>query len=110
MKGRADFGNGGEGRGIGAGEATEGEVHAMLLRLLWLAVFDKSRGDESSGYGRIAGTIGEVLARYGEVEAVAVVGFAVDLDWVGCVHMVFWFRKIGDWLCSTKRRWRWLRR
>ena len=87
MKSRADFGDGGKGGFVGAGEATEREADAMLLRLLWLAVFDKSRGDESSGYGRIAGTIGEVLARDGEVEAVAVVGFSVDLNGVCSVHI-----------------------
>ena len=86
MKSRADFGNGGEGGFVGAGEATEREADAMLRRLLDLIAFNAG-WDESSGDGRIAGTIGEILARDGEVEREFVVGFAVDGDGSGCVHM-----------------------
>ena len=85
MKSRADFGDGGKGGFVGAGEATEREADAMLRRLLDFIAFNAG-WDESSGYGRIAGTIGEVLARYGEIERVFVVLIAVDGDWVCSVH------------------------
>lgn len=86
MKSRADFGDGGKGGFVGAGEATEREADAMLRRLLDFTAFD-ARGDETGGDGRIAGPVTEILARDGEVEGVAVVGFSVYLDWVGCVHV-----------------------
>ena len=86
MKGRADFRDGGEGRFVGAGEATEGDVHALLLRLLWLAVFDQSRWYEAGGDGRIRRSVGVVFAIDGEVEAVTVKRLAVDFDGVSGCH------------------------
>ena len=68
LKGRADFGYGGESGGVGAGEATEGDVDRLLLRLLWFAVFDQAGRNEAGGDGRIAGTVCEVFAVDGEVE------------------------------------------
>ena len=85
MKSRADFGNGGKGGFVGAGEATEREADAMLRCLLDFIAFNAG-WDESSGDGRIAGTIGEILARDGQVEREFVVGFSVDLDGVCSVH------------------------
>ena len=86
MKCRADFSYGGESGGVGAGEATESDVHALLLRLLWLAVLDQSRWYETGCNGRIAGTIGEVFAVDGKVERVEVKNLTVDFDWVGGFH------------------------
>ena len=86
MKGLADFGDGGEGGDVGAGEATEREVHTVLLRLLWLSVLDQTRGDETSGDGRVRRAVGVVFAVDGEVQRVTVVGFAVDFDGVGGCH------------------------
>jgi len=68
LKCRADFSYGGEGWFVRTGEATEGDVDRLLLRLLWLTVFDQSRWYETGSDGRIAGTIGEILSVYGEVE------------------------------------------
>ena len=94
MKCRADFGDGGESGGVGAGEATEGNVDALLLRLLWFAVLDQSRWYEAGGDGRIAGTIGVVFAVDGEIERVEVKNLTVDFDWVGRLHGFGFLRKL----------------
>lgn len=95
MKCRADFGDGGEGGFVGAGEAAEGEVNGLLLRLLWLAVFDQTRGDETSGDGRIWRAVCVVFAIDGEVQRVSVVGFAVDYYKFRCFHIKRMVKCIG---------------
>ena len=89
MDGRADFSDGGESGLVGTGETTEGDVDALLLRLLWLAVFDQAGGYETGGDGRIAGAIGVVFAVNGEVQRIERVGLFADFDWVGSVHGVW---------------------
>jgi len=74
------------------------------------SVFDSGR-DEGHGDIRVGlAGFGLVEAGDGEVEAVAVVGFAVDLDGSGGCHgvWIFGFKSRKGFLWKTTRRWRWI--
>lgn len=85
MESRRDFSDGGECGGVGAGEATKGDVDALLLRLLDLIALDAG-WNETGGNAGVGGAVGVVFSVDGEVQRVAVVFLAVDGDGCGCGH------------------------
>lgn len=86
LEGGLDRADGLQCRGVGPGEATERDGFGVGLGGDDLAVLDP-RGDEAAGDAGVWLAVGFVFARDGEVEAVAVKGLAVDLEWIGGEHI-----------------------
>lgn len=82
-----DRGDGLLGGLIRSGERAEGDAKRGRVGGFDCPVCD-ARGDEAHGDLGVGGPASVVFAGDGEVERVAVVGFAVDFDGVGSVHIL----------------------
>ena len=85
MKSGLDRGDGLLGRGVGSGERAEADRFGVGFGGDDFAVLDAG-WDEAAGDAGVWLAVGQIFARDGEVQAVAVKCLAVDLEWVGGEH------------------------